>query len=145
MGPFNVDLMACTASVVRFSLTGEALPFFSRYDCAGSAGTDVFAQDVSILPGTRGPAFGFCFPPPIMAGHIVLHMAEYKAHAVALLPDVKAYWFPLLQFATVITIEVAPAAEDGCFLWPSVDGGLRNWPYPCWRMIAYEVDFRRLG
>ena len=42
-----------------------------------------------------------------MAGHIVQHMAECKTHAVALLPDVKAYWIPLLQFATVKAIEVA--------------------------------------
>ena len=110
MGPFNVDPMACTAYVVRCPLTGEAITFFSQYDGAGSAGTDVFAQDVSIVPDTRGPAFGFCFPAHIMAGHIVQHMVECKVHAVALLPDVKAYWFPLLQFATVRAIEVAPAA-----------------------------------
>ena len=28
LGPFNVDLMACAASVMRFPLTGEALPLF---------------------------------------------------------------------------------------------------------------------
>ena len=142
IGPFNVDLMACTASVLRSPFSGEALPFFSQYDCAGSAGTDVFAQDVSIVPGTRVPAFGFCFPPPIMAGHLVQHLAECKAHAVVLLPDVKAYWFPLLQLATVRSVEVAPAAADGYFQWPSADGGLRNWRYPRWGMVAYEVDFR---
>ena len=57
---FNVDLMACTASVVRSPLTGGALPFSSQYDCAGSAGTDVFAQDVSIVPGTRDTAVVQC-------------------------------------------------------------------------------------
>ena len=38
MGPFDVDLMACTASVARSPLNGGALPFFSQHDCAGSAG-----------------------------------------------------------------------------------------------------------
>ena len=51
MGPFNVDLMACTVSVLCFPLTGEALPFFSQFDCAGSAGTDVFAH----VPSFRVP------------------------------------------------------------------------------------------
>ena len=126
MGPFDVDLMACKASVLRPPLTEEALPFFSQFDCAGSAGADVFAQDVSIVPDTGGPAFGFCFIPAIISGHIARHMVECKAHAVTLLPAVKASWFPLLQLATVRSIEAAPAAADGRFQWPSADSGLRN-------------------
>ena len=78
MGPFNVDLMVCAASVLPSRASGEVLPLFSQYDCAGSAGTDVLAQDVSIVPGTTAPAFGLCFPPPVMAGHIVQHLAKYK-------------------------------------------------------------------
>ena len=77
-----------------------------------------------------------------MAGHNVQHLAECKAHAVVLLPGVKAYWFPLVQLATVRSIEVAPVAAAGCFQWPSPDGGLKNWRYLRWGMFAYEVDFR---
>ena len=130
MRPFKVDRMACTASVLQSPFTGGALPFFSPYDCAGSAGTNVFAQDVSFVPDTYSPAFEFCLPPPITAGHTFQHMAESKAHAVALLPDVKAYWFPLLQLATFRSVEVAPAEADGRFQWRSAEGGLRNWQYP---------------
>ena len=72
-----------------------------------------------------------------MAGHIVQYMAECKAHAVALLPDGKAYWFPILQLAMVRSIEVTPAAVDGRFQWPSADGGLKR----RLRMIAYEMGF----
>ena len=43
MGPFNLDLMAHTTSVLRSPDSGEALPFFSPYDCASSAGTDALA------------------------------------------------------------------------------------------------------
>ena len=145
MGPFNIDLMACTASVMRSPLTGEALPFFSQYDCAGSVGADVFAHFVSLVPGTSVPALGFCFPPPIMAGHIVQHLVECEARAVVLRPDVKAYWFPLVQLATVKSIEVAAVAAEGCFQWPSPDGGLKNWRCPRWRKIAYDLDFRTKG
>ena len=63
MGSFNVHLMAWTASVLRFPVSGEILPFFSQYYYAGSAGTGVFAQGMSNAPGTTTPAFGFCFPP----------------------------------------------------------------------------------
>ena len=72
-------------------------------------------------------------------------MAECKVYAVALLPDVKAYWFPLLQLSTVSSIEGPPAAADGCFQWPSADGSLRNWRYPRWRMITYEVGLLSRG
>ena len=108
MGPFNIDLMVCTASVLRSPVSGEALPFFSQYDCAGSAGTDVLAQDVLIEPGTRAPAFCFCFPPRAMADHIVQHLAECKARPVVLLPDVKAYWLPVVQLAAVRSITGGP-------------------------------------
>ena len=89
---------------------GKALNFFSQYDCDGSAGTDVLAHDVSIVPGTRVLAFGFCFPPPVMAGHIVQLLAECEARAVVVLLDVEAYRFPLVQPAKVRSIEVAAVA-----------------------------------
>ena len=57
MDPFDVDLMACTVSVLRSPLNLEALPFFSQYGCAGAAGTDVFTHDISLVPGTSVPAF----------------------------------------------------------------------------------------
>ena len=142
IGPFNVDLMACAVSVLRSPVSGEALPFFYRYNCAGPAGTDVLAQDVSIVPGTTVPTLGSRFPPPVMAGHIVRHLAECKAHGVVLLPDAKAYWFPVVQLAEVKSITVAPVAATGCFQWPSPKGGLRNLMYNRWGMVAYEVDFR---
>ena len=63
LGPFNVDLMACTASVLQFPVSLETLPFFSQYDCAGSAGTDLLTQHLSIVPGTTTPAFHFVSQP----------------------------------------------------------------------------------
>lgn len=46
LGPFVIDLMACTASALRHPGSQEPLPFFPRHDCPGSAGVDVLAQDV---------------------------------------------------------------------------------------------------
>lgn len=141
MGPFDIDLMACTASVPTSPVTGRSLPFFSRYSCPGSAGRDVLAQDVAVMPGTTVPAFGYCFPPPTMAGHVVQHLAECRAHAVLVVPDNKPYWFPLVQSASVRSLPIAPRDGAGVFQWPCSKGGLRSWRYPRWAMVAYEVDF----
>ena len=79
LGPFTIDLMASTASAQRIPQSARTLPLFSRYDCAGPSGVDVLAQDVSRVPGIGEPAFGFVSPPPVMAGHLVQHLAECKA------------------------------------------------------------------
>ena len=142
LGPFNIDLMASTASAQRPPGDTETLPFFSLYDCEGSSGVDVLSQDVSRVPGTGEPAFGYGFPPPVMAGHIVQHLAECHARAVILVPDTNAYWFPLAQQATVRSRIVAQRDQKGVFQWPSKEGSLKEWRYPRWPMVAWEVDFR---
>lgn len=142
MGPFDIDLMACTASAQLSPHTGARLTFVSLYNCPESAGVDVFAQDVANMPGKAEPAFGYCFPPPIMAGHMVQHLAECQAHAVIVVPDIKRYWFLLVQQALVRSVQVAPRNGVGVFEWPSSAGMLQAWRYPRWAMIAYEVDFR---
>ena len=140
-GPFNIDLMACSASAQR-SRQNTPLPFFSHYSCAGSAGVDVLAQDVSTLPTTGEQAFGFCFPPPLLVGHVLQHFQECRARAVIVVPSVKAYWFPLLQWATVRSAQVAAVDHGGVFHFPGNDGTMRPWRYHRWAMWAYEVDFR---
>ena len=141
LGPFNIDLMACSASAQR-SRQGARLPFFSHFSCAGSAGVDVLAHDVSILPGTTEQAMGFCFPPPVMVGHVLQHLRECEAHAVILAPATKAFWFPLLQWATIRSLCVATIDQPGVFCFPGNDGSMRPWRYPLSAMWAYEVDFR---
>ena len=42
-GPFDMDLMASSVSVQR-DMTGQALPFFSRFRSSGCAGVNVLAQ-----------------------------------------------------------------------------------------------------
>ena len=90
LGPFNIYFMASTASAQRVPGNAGTLPFFSQFHCEGSSGADVLSQDVSRVLGTGESAFGYCFPPPGMAGHILQHMAECNAHAVILVPDTKA-------------------------------------------------------
>ena len=42
-----------------------------------------------------------------MAGLLVQHLAECKAHAVVVVPNIKAFWYPRLQRAVVRSREVA--------------------------------------
>ena len=142
LSPFNMDLMASTASAQRVSGNAGTLPFFSQFHCEGSSGADVLSQDVSRIPGTGESAFGHCFPPPGMAGHKLQHMAECNAHAVILVLDTKAYWFPQAKQATVRYRVVARRDQKGVFQWPCQDGTLKKWRYPRWPMVACEVDFR---
>ena len=70
---------------------------------------------------------------------------ECHAHAVIVVLDTRAYWYPLVQQAMVRSLEVAPKDMVRHFQWPRQDGALNDWRYPKWAMIAYEVDFRTSG
>ena len=121
LGPFSINLMASTASAQRIPGSSHTLPFFSQYDCPGS---DVLAQDVCRLPRTGEKAFGYYFSPPAMVGHVVQHLAECHAHAVVVVPDTRAYWYPLVQQAMVCSLDVALKGMFGFFQWPYPDGTL---------------------
>ena len=103
LGPFSIDLIPSTASAQRIPGSSHTLPFFSQYDCPESLGVDVSAQDVSRLPRTGEQTLGYCFPPSGMVEHIVQHLAECHAHAVVVVPDTRAYRYPLVQQAMVLS------------------------------------------
>lgn len=140
VGPFTIDLMASDASVRRVPGSGVVLSFFSRCDCEGSGVVDTFAKNVLLQPGSGGRAFGYCFPPPVVADHVVQHLAECNAHAGIVVQVTTVYWFPRVQQAAVRSRIVAPANAQGIFsaTWPGrlpkrlavpalVHGGLRSW------------------
>ena len=79
-----------------------------------------------------------------MVGHIVRHLAECKARAVIVVPDTRAQWFPLVQGATVRSLEEAPKAVEGLFRCPGSDGTLHDWWYLKWAMRPCEVHFLSL-
>ena len=50
---FDMDLMATPASAQR-RVGGEGvLPFYSRFQTQGCAGTDVLSQDLRVMPGSK--------------------------------------------------------------------------------------------
>ena len=111
--PSNIDLMPSTASAQRVPPSPQTLPSFSRYDSAGSSAVEigVLAQEVERLPGTGGPAVGYCSLAPVMAGHIAHHLP----HAVIVALDTQAYWFPLAQRDTTYcsTSQRSPKGRGG--------------------------------
>ena len=66
----------------------------------------MLAQDVARVQITGEQAFGDCFPPAVMALHIVRHLADCQAHAVIVVPDTQA---------AVQSLEVAPGPHRGMF------------------------------
>ena len=142
-GAFSVDLMASSDNaqhtVDPITSRPRRLPFFSRYHCEGSAGVDVFQQNVANTPGVGTPAFGYCFPPPLMVGHLIQHLAECHAHAVVVIPTLHEYWSPRVQRATVRQRDL-PSADTFCY--PHHRHGLRDYRYNRHGMRAVELDFR---
>ena len=74
----NIGLMESTASAQRVPPSPQTSPSFSRYDNAGFSGVEVhvLAQDVARLSGTGEPGVGYCYLAPVVARHIVHHLAE---------------------------------------------------------------------
>ena len=142
-GELTVDLMASSENAQQGQTggTGEQrrLPFFSRYQCEGSTGVDVFRHNVAVNPGGQEAAFGYCFPPPVMVGHIVQHMAECRARAVIVIPNVREHWFPRVHRATVRSLAIP---KIGSFGFPHHQDGVRDHVFIRYGMRAAEVDFR---
>ena len=82
-----MDMMTTTVSAQRipagYENEGTQLPFLSRYETEGSAGIDVFSQDVTIVPHSERNAFFTVSPPPDMVGVVLQYLEERKAHAVS--------------------------------------------------------------
>ena len=116
---FNIDLMASPASAHYIPVTapgvGNRLPCFTRYACDGSAGLDLFAQDVSRVRKETARAFGFYFLPTALASPVVQHLAEQRARAVVLLPSVAGLWEPCMEIARKWFVKVASPGDKSVF------------------------------
>ena len=145
-GGFDMDLMASTASAQRppspQGMSGQALPFYSRFHTKGTAGVDVFTQDVGRMPDKESPCFGFCFPPPSMVGILVSHLQACHARAVLIVPDTRASWFPLMARATIRWRSVAAKGDPNIFFRMHHQHGPVPFVFHKWGMRAVEVDFK---
>ena len=74
-----------------------------------------------------------------MVGHIVRHMADYGAHAVIVLPNLREDWGPRVGRATVRALALSPTDTLGS---PQRRDGVREFGYARHGLRAVELDFR---
>ena len=99
------------------------------------------AQDVSKIPDSGIPYFGFCFPPSSVVWVLISYIQACCARAIIIVPDTKAPWFPLLRSALVRTKTVATKANPNVFFRVNHSRGTIPVVFQKWGMIAVEVDF----
>ena len=142
-GDFIVDLMASSdnAHLCPARKTGEQrrLPFYSRYQCEGSAGVDVFRHNAYVTPGGQTTAFGYCFSLPAMVGHVVQPMAERRGRTVIVVPDVRGHWFPRVYHPTVRSLAI-PKIGTSVFLYHQ--DGVRDHGFVRYGMRVVDVGLR---
>ena len=110
--------------------------FYSRYHTDDTPGIEVLAQDVSKIPDSGKPCFGFCF----MVGVLISHIQACCARAVIIVPDTKAPWFLLLGNTLVRTKTLATKADPNVFFRIHHSRGTIPVVFQKWGMIAVEVD-----
>ena len=105
LGPFTIDLWRpqCPPSA------SPGVPVRCRFLAVRLCGV-IRRRRVGARCFARRTSFGFRFLSPVMSGHIAQHVVECEARAVIVVDDTRAYWFPLVQGATVLSREVVPKA-----------------------------------
>ena len=78
---------------------------------------------MAVTSGGNTVPLGYCFPPPVTVEHVVRHMAECRAHAVIILPDVHEHWFPR---ASRMNVPALVLSKAGSFGYPHHQNGVRN-------------------
>ena len=150
-GGADLDMIATTASAQRIptglEYEGTPWPFFSRYATEGSAGVDVFSQDVTIVPNAKRGCFGFCFPPSDLVG-VVLHFCTYERGklmscggsgtrpAKVVVPQTR------LEKATIRAQSNSEPGKSHHFFRMHHQRGSEVFTFPHWGMRAVEVHFR---
>ena len=89
-GPFHVDRFASAANVQRHPLTGQPLPFWSRFLEPGTAGMDALTADWSQVTN-------YAFPPPSILDKVVPLIQIQRARTLLVAPMwPSALWWPTL-------------------------------------------------
>lgn len=138
---FDMDLMATPASAQRLPGKDVPLPFYSRFHTQGCAGVDVLSQDLRHRPGSSEACYGFVFPPTAMVGVVLQRLAECKARAVVVVPDVQSTWYPMLAEAAVRTLPLSGKGEAGVFFRMHHHKGKSTYAFKRWAMKAVDLDF----
>ena len=80
-----------------------------------------------------------------MIGVILQHIVECKARAVLIVLDQEHVWFPLIDAATVSSVEVSMVRDDSEFFRVHHQRGRVPFAFTRWGMRAVEVDINQEG
>jgi len=97
-GPFDWDLMASSANVMR-DPAGRKLNFFSRYFDLSAKGVNVFSQNLLHLNNV------YCFPPIPIIGTVLKYLEQQRVDCVLVVPATNEPWVNLVS-AYITDLEV---------------------------------------
>ena len=83
---------------------GKPLPHFTPYPTLGSAGVDVFSQDLRNCDGVEVHAY--CFPPFSLIDALLCFLQSQKAVVTVVVPDQspRPPWWPIIV-ASIVAYE----------------------------------------
>ena len=95
---FDMYLMATPVSAQRLPGKTGVLPLYSKFHAVGCQDVDVLCQDLSTLGDSGNPCFGYCCSPTKIIGVVLQRLAECRAQAVVIVPDVRRLWYHLFVY-----------------------------------------------
>jgi hypothetical protein len=78
-GCFTLDLLSSAANR-QTGYDGREIPFFSRYACPGSAGVNIFAQEID------GGSITYANPPFVLIGPVLSYLRSQRAFTLIIIP-----------------------------------------------------------
>ncbi len=117
-GPHTVDLMALDTNAMT-DLQGNPLPHFTQSPTPGSAGVNVFAQDIAQQSNP------YVFPPFILIGPLIKLMHSQRvARCTMVVPKKRPvpYWWPLLERWQKGKFQLGTRGDRGVLRIPTQEG-----------------------
>ena len=136
-GPHTVDLMALDTNAMT-DLQGNPLPHFTQSPTPGSAGVNVFAQDIS------QQANPYVFPPFILIGPLLkLLRSQRVARCTVVVPGKRPvpYWWPLLDQWTQGKLRLGARGDKGVLRIPTKQGFREDEGGLAWDLWAFRLAF----
>lgn len=135
-GPHSIDLMAIPANV-KCNRFGQPLTFYSPFPLRESAGTNLFAQQMSSSDNA------YIFPPFILIGPLLRFFTAYSCFVTMIVPDIcpRRYWWPLLWQYAIDSFRLGRQGECGVILFPTTSSsGFAPKPIP-WDIWVFRLRF----
>lgn len=137
LGPHGVDLMSLDSNCMQNS-RGQPIRHFTPEPSPGSAGVNVFAQDIS---KETNP---YVFPPFILVGPLLRFLVSQNiSRCTMVIPTLYPlpYWWPLLQAHVCATVCIGKKGQTGILCRPSRAGFVLDSIGLQWDLFAYRMNF----